>query len=596
MRLRMLLSRQASFRYRSWICHNCRASSSFQQQEATKERPSQRLPDFPARTRFAPSPTGYLHLGSLRTALYNYLLAKATGGQFILRIEDTDTKRTVPGAEEQLYHDLRWAGLNWDEGPQIGGSHGPYKQSERTVLYQEHAQTLLKSQNAYRCFCSPQRLKELAKRQTQYDGGCRHTSIDESEERAANGEAHVIRLKTPAKLPSFNDLVYGSIGNRRLAQFTSDKAAYEDIVLLKSDGLPTYHLANVVDDNCMRITHVIRALEWISSTPKHVLLYKAFGWVAPSFAHVGLLQDSQQQKLSKRNVNSAGLDVRGFQDQGILPEALLNYVALYGWSHKRTSDVLNLEQLIHTFDLKFTKGNTIVTPQKLIYFQKKYALERIEERAATFDSMVEDVFAVAQKYLELHPESIILSEVDLKDRISRTLEACKHNYYTTQEFYRQHFPYFQKLQPEDYFSIPDTTRNTRRNDGRMVTPEKSNDDYILRCGNQLSRSTVTELVESQLEHIEDRFQQLPPSDWSENNLRKTMDLILAESKSLSSSSDANLPTDSTTILYFIRWILAAGWSGPPIAQTMVLIGRETSLYRLANFPAIISAVKAPQVE
>ena len=189
-----------------------------------------------------------------------------------------------------------------------------------------------------------------------------------------------------------------------------------------------------------------------------------------------------------------------------------------------------------------------------------------------------------------------MSEADLKDRISKTLEACKHNYYTAQEFYRQHFPYFRKLKLEDYFSLPDTTRNTRRNDGRMVTAEKKDDEYVLRCGNQLSRSTVAELVESQLEHINRQFLQLSPRDWNEDNLRKTMDLILAESRFLSSSRGSNLSTDSTTILHFIRWILAAGWSGPPIARTMVLIGRETSLKRLANFPAVISAIPAPQVE
>ena len=189
-----------------------------------------------------------------------------------------------------------------------------------------------------------------------------------------------------------------------------------------------------------------------------------------------------------------------------------------------------------------------------------------------------------------------MSEIDLKDRISKTLEACKHNYYTAQEFYRQHFPYFQKLQLEDYFLLPDTTRNTRRNDGRMVTPEKRNDEYVLRCGNQVSEPTVSELVENQLEHINRRFLQLPTRDWNEDNLHKTMDLILAESKSHSSSLGPNVPTDPTTILYFIRWILAAGWSGPPIAQTMVLIGRETSLERLASFPAVIAAVTALQAE
>ena len=191
---------------------------------------------------------------------------------------------------------------------------------------------------------------------------------------------------------------------------------------------------------------------------------------------------------------------------------------------------------------------------------------------------------------------MILPEADLKDRISKTLEACKHNYYTAHDFYRQHFPYFQKLRLEDYFSLPETTRSTRRNDGRMITPEKRNDEYVLRCGNHLSRSTVAELVENQLEFINRQFLQLPPREWNEDNIHKTMDLIIEEIKSLSSPLGPNVPIDSTTILYFIRWILAAGRSGPPLAQVMVLIGRETSLKRLAEFPAVISIATAPQVK
>jgi glutamyl-tRNA synthetase len=224
-----------------------------------------KVPLNPARTRFAPSPTGHLHLGSLRTALFNYLLAKKTGGQFLLRIEDTDKKRTVSGAEERLCRDLQWAGIEWDEGPGIGGALGPYRQSERTTTHQEHANILLEKGHAYRCFCSPERLTNLARQRNQlglpsdYDRTCADVPKAESDGRAYSNEPFVIRLKAPAKYPTYTDLVYGKveIGQTR---FKHGEASYDDPILLKSDGMPTYHLANVVDDHQMQITHVLRAI------------------------------------------------------------------------------------------------------------------------------------------------------------------------------------------------------------------------------------------------------------------------------------------------------------------------------------------------
>lgn len=318
------------------------------------------VPASPARTRFAPSPTGFLHLGSLRTALFNYLLARKTGGQFLLRVEDTDQKRTVPGAVERLCSDLQWAGLQWDEGPDtIGGRHGPYKQSERTGLYQEHANKLLESGHAYRCFCTAERLDVLARQRqqlglpTDYDRQCAGIQKEESDSRAHAGEAHVIRLLAPEQYPEVNDLVYGKIGKGRTpanggpnigVTYKHGEVAYEDPVLLKSDGRPTYHLANVVDDHYMDITHVVRATEWLSSTPKHLALYDAFSWTAPAFAHVGLLVDEAGHKLSKRNFDT---DVAHYRNMGILPSTLVNFVALLGWSHNQRSDIMTLDELVN---------------------------------------------------------------------------------------------------------------------------------------------------------------------------------------------------------------------------------------------------------
>lgn len=354
------------------------------------------LPDGPARTRFAPSPTGYLHLGSLRTALFNYLLAKRTGGQFLLRIEDTDTKRTVPDAEERLYKDLRWAGLQWDEGPEVGGPYGPYRQSERSELYREHAGKLLENGHAYRCFCSSERLNALAEQRhrlglaTDYDRTCESIPREESETRAEAGEKFVVRLRVPDQYPSYEDLIYGTF--RPLLKRRGDNA-FEDPILLKSDGLPTYHLANVVDDHHMKITHVIRGSEWMPSTPKHIAMYNAFGWTPPQFAHVGLLTDENGNKLSKRNFDT---DISAFKEMEIFPETLTNFAALLGWSHTEKSDVMDLQKLIEKFTLKFTKGNTTVTFGKLYFLQRKHALERAKAGGKGLQEIVQSVLRLVQ--------------------------------------------------------------------------------------------------------------------------------------------------------------------------------------------------------
>jgi glutamyl-tRNA synthetase len=362
---------------RNNVCHSClarlsliakrRASTAVRAADATPstsslrrspKKSNQRLPDYPARTRFAPSPTGYLHLGSLRTALFNYLLARSTGGQFLLRIEDTDRTRTIADAEKRLCDDLEWAGLSWDEGPDKGGPYGPYRQSERTAIYQKHAHDLVESGHAYRCFCSTQRLRELADFQNStglpvsYDRKCADIPKEESDDRASKGEGHVIRLRMPATNRPFYDLVYGKVGGAKgVAGRERQDGAYDDSILLKSDQQPTYHLANVVDDHLMKITHVVRGSEWLTSTPKHMAMYDAFGWEPPQFAHVGLLVNESQAKLSKRDFD---VDIASYRDKlGILPEALSNFVALLGWSHLSRSDCKSMEELIEQVGLLF---------------------------------------------------------------------------------------------------------------------------------------------------------------------------------------------------------------------------------------------------
>ncbi|KAK1031338.1 Glutamate--tRNA ligase mitochondrial [Friedmanniomyces endolithicus] len=353
-------------------------------------RRAPKLPETPARTRFAPSPTGYLHIGGLRTALFSYLLAKRTGGQFLLRIEDTDQKRLVPDAEKRLYEDLQWAGLQWDEGPQVGGPHGPYKQSERREIYQKHAHELLEGGAAYRCFCAPQ---QAGQAQTAYVTSrcyqdCALLPPEQSLDRAEDKrESFTVRLKLPTdrKKREYRDLVYGKIIPLRrsaaagMSEDPDSAVDAADTILVKSDGTPTYHFANVVDDHLMNITHVIRGTEWMASTPLHYDLYRAFGWSPPEFAHVGLLVDENKAKLSKRNAD-LGMDVCSMREEnGVLPESVINYLALLGWSNPLPNDLYTMDGLIKNFDLKFTKGNTMARTEKLWYLQKQHVARLCDE-------------------------------------------------------------------------------------------------------------------------------------------------------------------------------------------------------------------------
>lgn len=358
-------------------------------------------PKAPARTRFAPSPTGLLHLGSMRTAIYNYLLARSTGGQFLLRLEDTDQKRLVKGAEENIYKSLEWAGIDWDEGPLVGGPHGPYRQSERGEIYKQYSQLLLESKHAYRCFCSKERLTNLAESARRmyppstasYDRKCSHISQEESDERAARGESYIVRFKSPEILDPFVDLLHGELSIT--PQVNQENIRYDDFTLVKSDGLPTYHMANVVDDHLMQISHVIRGEEWLPSTPKHIALYKALGWAAPNFVHIPLLTSKGGKKLSKRRSDQGILDYAN----EVVPEAFLNFVSLLGWSPTRktignkVSEVMDRDEIIRLFSLEnLTKGNVQVDMSKLHYFDQahfKGQLSHPEKRAGLVDRCFE---------------------------------------------------------------------------------------------------------------------------------------------------------------------------------------------------------------
>ncbi len=314
------------------------------------------------RVRFAPSPTGFLHVGGLRTALFNFLFARNSGGKFILRIEDTDRARYVEGAVQNLINTLMWAGLDYDEGPDAAGQYGPYVQSERLDIYRRHVDLLLEKGSAYRCFCTSDRLEAMRKEQEKnklqpkYDRTCLRLSAKELADNISAGKPFVVRMKVPDNIPvKFTDIIRGDV------EFLSERV--DDQVLLKSDGFPTYHLANVVDDHLMRISHVIRGEEWLSSTPKHVLLYDAFGWDLPKFAHLPLLLNPDKSKLSKRQGDVA---VEDYRDRGYLKEALVNFIALLGWNPGDEREIFSLAELEKEFSLeKVNKSGAVFNVEKL---------------------------------------------------------------------------------------------------------------------------------------------------------------------------------------------------------------------------------------
>ena len=383
------------------------------------------------RVRFAPSPTGYLHIGGLRTALYNYLLARKTGGAFLLRIEDTDQQRFVAEAEEDILASLQWAGLAYDEGPNLDGGHGPYYQSQRSAIYPQYVQELLANGHAYYAFDTPEeieamreRLKSDANPQPKYDAHTRLVmrnsftlSEAEVQDFIASGVPYVIRMKLPeSEVVTFQDTIRGEVS------INTDQL--DDQVLMKSDGLPTYHLANIVDDHLMGITHVIRGEEWLPSTPKHVLLYRFLGWDQPQFAHLPLILSPSGGKLSKRKAEAAGIpvSVKEYVEQGYEPDALLNFLALLGWNEGTDQEVYPLDALIQAFQVeRIGQAGVQFSMDKLKWYNGYYLRHRTDEVLA----------ARVRPYIEQHgktaSDDFLLGMVRLmKERITFAEEVVTH--------------------------------------------------------------------------------------------------------------------------------------------------------------------------
>ncbi|KAG9658147.1 hypothetical protein KCU64_g4712, partial [Aureobasidium melanogenum] len=527
------------------------------------------LPSAPARTRFAPSPTGYLHLGSLRTALFNYLLAKRTGGQFLLRIEDTDQKRLVSDAEQRLCDDLRWAGIQWDEGPQVGGPYGPYKQSERTPLYQKHAQELVNSKAAFRCFCS-----STAQAPVDVDaslvgsaiGGCHSDCasipLEESAERART-EKHAVRFGKPDKAPSWSDLVYGKV-SLESKKTLPQRAAVEGVILLKGDGTPTYHLANVIDDHYMKITHVIRGTEWMSSTPLHAALYNAFGWTPPAFAHVGLLTDRDQAKLSKRNFDT---DIGALKTKhGILPESLANFLALLGWRNPTRDDVLEMNKLVELFDLKFTKGNSIVSFDKLWYLQKNHAkiiIERAMQSLTPDPSFETLVGLIESATTTAYPQSEAESGgLDLKTHIMNILFIDSKTYENPSSYVERNAYFFTTLPPVS----PSTETSIPTSELHDAAME------LMSHVNTASVSLTTSTDYAQVKHRLDSA--------VEEYSRVIGDVCQARATSDGQVDKERSKEWSKALHRYLREKLCFGRPGPGSSQVMAVLGYEECMKRL----------------
>jgi len=417
------------------------------------------------RVRFAPSPTGYLHIGGLRTALYNYLFAKNQNGKIILRIEDTDRKRFFEGAVENLLKTLDWAGIDFDKGPEIGGEKAPYFQSQRLDIYKKYAEELISKGMAYYCFCTPERLKILREKQQEqklpqakYDKLCLNLSKQEIDDNLNSDVTKVVRLNVnPNQKIAFDDVIRGRV------EFDSNNI--DDQILVKSDVFPTYHLANVVDDHLMEITHVIRGEEWLSSTPKHVLLYEYLGWEKPAFAHLPLLLNPDKSKLSKRQGDVA---VEDYRDKGFLKEALINFVALLGWNPGDEQEFFTMEELINKFTLeRVHKAGAVFNIEKLTWLNAEHLRSKPNDELLL---MLKDEFAKSDYKNKILDDDYLLLIIEaMKPRVSFVNEFITNCTY----FYAEPSEYdenvIKKRWKED---TPDQLTKLRNNIAQLSNPVK----------------------------------------------------------------------------------------------------------------------------
>lgn len=474
------------------------------------------------RVRYAPSPTGAPHVGNIRTALFNWLFARHYGGSFIVRIEDTDVARKAEGTVETILNSLRWLGLDWDEGPEAGGKYAPYFQSQRLDLYREAAERLVSQGDAYYCYCSPQRLKEMRAEQVRlkqppgYDRRCRELSQQERSPKKAEGILPVVRFKTPLEGQTrFNDLIWGEV--------VFENNTIDDFVMLKSDGYPTYNFANVVDDHIMEITHVLRAEEFLSSTPRHTLLYDALGFELPHFAHLPMLLGSDRSKLSKRH---GAVSIIEYYEQGYLPEAMVNFLALLGWSLDGKTEILSRQEMIDRFSLgRVSRTAAIFNQDKLNWMNGVYI------RSLTTDEFYEAV----EPYLMMNRaagQAVIFSEEYVKNILPLVQERAK--------------TLVEVVELAQFFFVEEL-------------------DYVpdLLIGKNMSQKSTTEALKA----AQQRLEQL-----------KVFDVESLEALLRPLAVELGLKTGQ--LFGALRTAVTGRTAAPPLFQTMAVLGKERCLKRI----------------
>jgi glutamyl-tRNA synthetase len=476
----------------------------------------------PVRVRFAPSPTGYPHVGNIRTALFNWLFARHYGGKFIVRIEDTDIARKVEGAEKGILDSLRWLELYWDEGPDVGGDYGPYYQSQRLELYKEAAEKLVKQGDAYYCYCSPERLEAMRAEQVKrkqppgYDRHCRELTPEQRTEKEAEGIIPVVRFKVPLEGQTrFKDLIYGDV--------VFENNTLDDFVLLKSDGYPTYHLANVVDDSAMEISHVIRAEEWVSSTPRHLLLYKALKLEPPEFVHHPMILGPDRAKLSKRHGSVSILDYR---DQGYLAQTMFNFLALIGWSLDDKTEIIPRQALIDNFSLeRIGKTGAIFNREKLDWMNGVYI------RALK----PEEFFEAAQPYLMT---DVVTGEAVIED----------------EDYVRKVLPLVQE-RAKTMLEVVELTRF-------FFVKELEYDAQLL-IGKKMDKESTAKALKAAQQKLE------PLESFDAESLEGVLRPLAPE-----------LGLKTGQLFGVLRVAVTGQTAAPPLFETMAVLGRERSLKRI----------------
>jgi len=477
----------------------------------------------PVRVRFAPSPTGFPHVGNIRTAMFNWLLARHTGGKLILRIEDTDVARKVEGAVKAIMDGLSWLGIDWDEGPDVGGDYGPYYQSERLELYKTAAERLIEQGDAYYCYCSSERLEEMRAGQVKrkeppgYDRLCRDLTKEERARKEAEGIRPVVRFKTPLEgQTAYEDVIWGKV--------VVENSTLDDFVLLKSDGYPTYHLANVVDDHAMKVSHVIRAEEWISSTPRHLLLYKALKLGPPQFVHHPMILGPDRAKLSKRH---GAVSILDYRDMGYLPQTMFNFLSLIGWSLDDKTELMSRQELIDNFSLeRIGKTGAIFNREKLDWMNGVYI------RKLTPD----EFFAAVQPYLmeDLDAGKAVIAE---------------------EEYVRAILPLVQE-RAKTLLEVAELTR--------FFFVDQLDYDAGLLIGKNMDKAATLKALKAAQDKL------TPLSSFDHDSLEGELRPLAAE-----------LGLKAGQLFSVLRVAVTGRVAAPPLFETMAVLGRDRCLKRIA---------------